>query len=408
MGMCFVRLCILPLVFLLHSGFAEAQTMYTLPYMQGVSPDSAQIIAQSSAYVDAVEGMQTRLAHYVPFAVELLDSDMRAVLIAILCKEDIVTTPVKPYPLPFGDVSVSVTLHMQEDMQVRTSHILLNTLLLIRQQTFFTLLRQHARQAHKLLLVASGIQANTHNIAAENLFQEIARRVRTLQALWLYHSALVHFWDTWKEPSRVEPMLRKAAELAPEVAIFDAALGEVLLQLDRPTEALEHFNAALALMRHTHKPSPQTHPTRKISPIPQAKTHDPLYLISLGMGRVLYMRALGHLRLQQPSIAKADLDIALRIEPQNATWLRARGAVHQVLEEYVAMCEDFAQACSLGDCEGLMLARKKALCVGATPIVNKDNVVQNQENMHLPNTKNEEEHREKSDVEPSPPTKIIP
>ncbi len=352
----FLTLLILPA----HSA---AQATYTLPYKEGIAPDSVHTIAQSIAYVHAIENAQHTLIQSAPLAIDLFDADLHTLLTVMLHSENISAQPTPPYPMPRGDISVSIALQLREDMLQRIPEMLNNTLLLIRQQAFFTLFQHNARQAHKLLLIAVGIQANTHGIDAEKLQQEIAHRARLLKALWLYHTALAHFWDTWKQAPLVEQLLQEAVELAPELALFDASLGEVLLQLDRPSEALTHFNTALDLMIYTPSTAPEVKEMGKISPLPpQAHSENPLELISLGKGRALYMRALGHLRLQQPALAKIDLDAALALEPHNPTWLRARGAVNQLREDYPAMCDDFVNACAFGDCEGLLNAQQQQLC----------------------------------------------
>jgi tetratricopeptide (TPR) repeat protein len=124
--------------------------------------------------------------------------------------------------------------------------------------------------------------------------------------------------------------LRQAAALDPDYAPLRQLLGEVLLQLDRPQDALAELNKALV-----EQPE---------------------------LAGALYTRGLAHLRLQLPTLAERDLSAALERDASQAAWWRARGALRMIRNETGPMCEDFMQACAQGDCEGLAVARERGLC----------------------------------------------
>ncbi|MDR3045379.1 MAG: tetratricopeptide repeat protein [Desulfovibrio sp.] len=124
--------------------------------------------------------------------------------------------------------------------------------------------------------------------------------------------------------------MRRAVALDARNPLLWNALGEALLLLDRPQDAMEAQDRAL-----------------KLSP---------------GFARALHARAVCHLRLQMPALAVADASAAIRLRPDVAAHWRVRGAAWQVRGEPGPMCDDFYRACALGDCEGLSLARGRGLC----------------------------------------------
>lgn len=128
--------------------------------------------------------------------------------------------------------------------------------------------------------------------------------------------------------------MRRAVSLDARNPLLWNALGEALLLLDRPQDAMEAQDRAL-----------------KLSP---------------GFARALHARAVCHLRLQMPALAVADASAAIRLRPDVAANWRVRGAAWQVRGEPGPMCDDFYRACALGDCEGLGLARGRGQCRPAT------------------------------------------
>ena len=83
--------------------------------------------------------------------------------------------------------------------------------------------------------------------------------------------------------------------------------------------------------------------------------------------RARYLRALAHWQLQQLGLAENDLSVILQTPASEPAALlpfyRARGAVRLLLGRFPGMCEDFTQACSLGDCDGLKHARSLMHCL---------------------------------------------
>lgn len=156
-----------------------------------------------------------------------------------------------------------------------------------------------------------------------------------LDGLQQYEQALAHLNGLWSNPATLLPLLREATTLAPGEALTWNALGEVLLQMDRPQDALEAQTQALAL--------------------------------EMEFARAHAARGLAYLRLNLPALAVEDLSAALRLQPDEPSWLRARGAAWMVREEFVPMCDDFYRACVLGDCEGLGQAREQGRCKAKTP-----------------------------------------
>lgn len=124
--------------------------------------------------------------------------------------------------------------------------------------------------------------------------------------------------------------MRRAVSLDARNPLLWNALGETLLLLDRPQDAMEAQDRALKLWP--------------------------------GFARALHARAVCHLRLQMPALAVADASAAIRLRPEVAAHWRVRGAAWQVRGEPGPMCDDFYRACALGDCEGLSLARGRGQC----------------------------------------------
>ncbi len=161
-----------------------------------------------------------------------------------------------------------------------------------------------------------------------------------LDGLWLAQAALGPTSGGWLAAPDSLPVLEKAARLAPDSPIVRLLLAEAQLQSGLPQQCVESCNEALRL--------------------------DP------ALGRARHIRGLAHWRLQQLALAEDDLSSALaaRSKPpsrgiERARLLRARGAVRLLRRNYDGMCEDFAAACALGDCEGLAVARAQNYCRAA-------------------------------------------
>lgn len=172
---------------------------------------------------------------------------------------------------------------------------------------------------------------------ADWTYADWTRMGERLEGLWLAQSALDLAPGGWLTAPAALPVLENAARLAPDSPIVRLLLAEAQLQSGLPQQCVESCNEALRL--------------------------DP------SLGRARYIRGLAHWRLQQLALAEDDLSSALaaRSKPpsqgiERARVLRARGAVRLLRRNYGGMCEDFARACALGDCEGLVVARAQNYC----------------------------------------------
>ncbi|MGE9984100.1 tetratricopeptide repeat protein [Desulfovibrio sp. SGI.169] len=158
-----------------------------------------------------------------------------------------------------------------------------------------------------------------------------------LDGLWRAQAALDLSPEGWLTEAAALGALEQAAARAPRSATVRLLLAEAQLQRDLPQQSVESCTEALRL--------------------------------SPGLSRARYIRALAHWRLQQLALAEGDLDAALNVRagpaPQGAELarrLRARGAVRMLRRDYRGMCADFTEACGLGDCEGLAVARAQNYC----------------------------------------------
>ncbi len=333
------RLCFFKgLVFLLlsvttplqaHANAHDLQSTCTLPFGEGLSAKSVQIIAKSYAYTQAIMQVQEDLKKNKAISFGLENANLSFAIAAQLYKYHVSTNDIN-YAASSGDVSVTITLALRSKT-TNVGNLLSQYDLLELRLELIELLMDYAEKGQKLVLVHAGIQKSGQNISKQDAREALMNISRHLEALWLYDLALGHFKETWSNPTLVQQTLKDALILAPSMSALWAAIGEVQIQLDQPQTALQNLNHALALF-----------PER---------------------ARTYYVRGLGHLRLQQPALAMTDLNTALSYKPQMVAWLRARGSIALVLEDYATMCEDFEQACTLGDCEGLVHARERDFCL---------------------------------------------
>ncbi len=303
----------------------------TLPFSNGISPKEAQIIAKSFGYTQALIEVQDSLKKHKAISFGLQDANLSLSISAELYKLNIETKPIDPAAVT-GDVTIIINLiPKSHNIEQSVGSLLSKHDLLELRLELLDLLVDYALKGHKLMLIHAGIQKSAQSLSKNDVRESLLNISRHLEALWLYNTALNHFHETWENPTLVQELLKDATTLAPSMSALWAAIGEVQLQMDQPQTALQNLNHALALQ-----------PERS---------------------RTYYVRGLGHLRLHQPALAMTDLDTALMYKPQMVSWLRARGAIALVLEEYDIMCADFEKACALGDCEGLMHAREREFCL---------------------------------------------
>ena len=149
-------------------------------------------------------------------------------------------------------------------------------------------------------------------------------------------------------------MLEKALSHYPRSVPLNLAKAETLLYLDRPASAMralsEISELLLARQHFISEGSSADTPAKRITRRRQVS--------------LFYMRALAELGSGQPTLAEQDLDKALVLAPENPNLWLARGASRQINQQYDLMCQDYLQACALGECSGIMAARAQARCIG--------------------------------------------
>ncbi len=312
----------------------HAKASLTFSYAKGIDGEDAATIVSSLVYEKALQQAYASLAPQRVLAFAMPEKMVQMALVSELFTEQ--------FRVEGGTQMGSGTVTVSIELMPKHSLALENTVgLLLPQQNLLAMrlewlraLKQHAALGKEFLLRASGIKADAPTAeygSFSSLHEEAAKISRYLQALWIFDTALDHFTEIWQQPQEVARLMRQALQLSPHTPLFWACLGEAQLSMDDAQGAVQSLHKALHLQ-----------PMR---------------------GRALYIRALAYLRLEQPSLASIDLSAALVVEPENATWLEARGAAHSLLDEENAMCQDFAKACALGQCGGLQNARKKQLCL---------------------------------------------
>lgn len=73
-------------------------------------------------------------------------------------------------------------------------------------------------------------------------------------------------------------------------------------------------------------------------------------------------RGLSLLWLELPSLALADFNRAIRLEPYHPGFFENRALTQRILENVPAMCADLAESCRLGECAGLEWSAVNGLC----------------------------------------------
>lgn len=155
--------------------------------------------------------------------------------------------------------------------------------------------------------------------------------INELVALDILLDLLPSYGPLWAEPERARLRLAQAQAQAPDNPLLLTALAESYLQLDRPVLALEYAGRALVQMPDF------------------ARAHD--------------VKGAALLRQRLPALAAESFSRAVSLAPRNPAYLMHRASAYLVQEEKEGMCEDFAKACGLGDCEGLLWARSTDLCL---------------------------------------------
>ncbi|MGJ3521667.1 tetratricopeptide repeat protein [Nitratidesulfovibrio sp. D1] len=360
-------------ILLATAATTHAASTVTVPFGGGLRKESALVIARSAARLAALrEGMPilregaaasfAALAAHDPqrrlaVASAVLATRVTAIRVEGYPPEVRVAVTVQAVPPPgmaSGDAAVAGSGDAAADGSDLVRAVLRNESLLELHEEA---LRREAALTEEALDAA---QATARHVARhggddESPFaQRLGALARSLEALELYRACLTGIpaegeaqdgdsaavpapqaangaGNGWGlAPEAVLRHMRRAVTLDARNPLLWNALGEALLLLDRPQDAMEAQDRALRL--------------------------------SPGFARALHARAVCHLRLQMPALAVEDASAAIRLRPDVAAHWRVRGAAWQVRGEPGPMCDDFYRACALGDCEGLRLARGRGQC----------------------------------------------
>ncbi|MEG6504555.1 tetratricopeptide repeat protein [Nitratidesulfovibrio sp. 1201_IL3209] len=363
-------------ILLATAATAHAASTVTVPFGGGLRKESALVIARSAARLAALrEGVpllrEGAAASFAALAAH--DPQRRLAVASAVLATRVTATRVEGYP---PEVRVAVTVQAAPPSGMASGYaaaagsgdatsspadgsdlvraVLRNESLLELHEE---MLRREAALTEEALDAA---QATARHVARhggddESPFaQRLGALARSLEALELYRACLTGIpaegeaqdgggaavpapqaangaGNGWGlAPEAVLRHMRRAVTLDARNPLLWNALGEALLLLDRPQDAMEAQDRALRL--------------------------------SPGFARALHARAVCHLRLQMPALAVEDASAAIRLRPDVAAHWRVRGAAWQVRGEPGPMCDDFYRACALGDCEGLRLARGRGQC----------------------------------------------
>ena len=169
-----------------------------------------------------------------------------------------------------------------------------------------------------------------HAGGGQEIFYTLQGIVRNLDALALLKEALKAYGKSWSNPEEAHVLLSKANNMAQSDPLIRVALAEVLLQLNRPAEAMEHASLAASA-------EPEL-----------ARAHD--------------AKGMVFLRQFLPSLAAESFSTAILLAPKNAVYYAHRASAYLIQEETEKMCADFQSACSLGTCEGLQWGQRSGKC----------------------------------------------
>lgn len=316
----------------------SAYATASLPYGGLIHKDAVFSIVRAAAFLQATRDAAISLSQHTAAHIGAFALDRRIAL-AAAAYTPAVNTSVTDAPPPFdGQELLTVMVRLeaplpQLDTRIRRTLQHPDTWALFEE--VLVIMRDEVDEGSDLVQRAANLR-QTHGSPMDEIFMHrINYLADQLDALWMYVQILHTLRTSWENPEQVQKHMQRALTLAPQSPLLWCALGETQLQLDFPQKAIESLDKAVHLG-----------PT---------------------FARAYYARGLAHLRLQRSALAENDLSAALTLRPQSVLWLRARGAVRMVREDYGPMCADFNQACALGDCDGLMTARKRQLCLPITP-----------------------------------------
>lgn len=316
----------------------------SLPFGGLIHQDCVFTVARNAAFLQALREVALSLRKHTVASISAHELPRRMAL-AMAAYTPVVSKSITTLPdvkgkhfSTHGDDMLTVLVSLEAPLHLVDSRLRETMQHPETWELYATVLQQmqdYVRQGTDLITRAAALRQEHGAHMDEVFMNKTTVLADTLDALWMYMQILPKLRTVWDTPALVQQQMERALTLAPQVPLLWCALGEAQLQLDLPQKALDSLDKAL-----------QFDPT---------------------LARALYTRGLAHLRLQQVALAESDLTTAINLRPNTAHWLRARGAVRMVREEYGPMCEDFSAACALGDCDGLITARKRDLCQPQPP-----------------------------------------
>ncbi len=307
------------------------QATATLPYGGNVSRETVRSFVQNESWLAALRQAAGKLESRTVVQLGATTRDRRIALAAAVFPSTFRFSP--DSDAPEGELTAVARLTEAPDLPSRLRTALRHPEVLALYAAAVDTMRKHAAEGRDLLLHAAEMRRR-HGPEADHIFsRRIDFLANSLNALHIYVTVLEQLRGKWAKPAVAAQELRRAVTLDKNNALLWCALGEAQLQQDLPQAALGSLDKAVALMP--------------------------------GLARARYFRGLTQLRLQQSALAEADLTAALKLRPDMPQWLRTRGAIRMVREDYGPMCEDFNKACMLGDCDGLEAARKRSQCLPA-------------------------------------------
>lgn len=165
---------------------------------------------------------------------------------------------------------------------------------------------------------------------APNTLSDVAQHAATLSVLHHYQTLLRQYTTQWANPEATYTQLLTLAQKSPDNPLVQGAIAEVLLQLNKPHEAQLYSDRALANKAH------------------YAYLYD--------------TRGAIFLQLKLPTLATQDFTKAIAIDGHNPLFYLHRADSYLPRNKTAAMCEDFNQACVLGDCSSYQWAFEQQLC----------------------------------------------
>lgn len=320
-------------------------------------PRVARACAAAVARLEALAAAAAALPERRELRMGVPDAADRRALVARLCTADVRVAG----EADGENASAAVTLQARPDAAAEMAGLLRNPELLVLQrqllEEYEALLRKTLAEAGRMEDADRGVPPGTGGTwyrgrvtppgqeASPPLSSATAGDAEStsdvpaarLEAAVAVQEALQASPEGWLARADALSALERAATLLPESGVVRLLLAEAQLQGGLPQRSADSCTEALRL--------------------------------SPSLGRARYVRALAHWRLQQLALAEDDLSASLDGRqgeaPQGmvrAVRLRARGAVRMLRRDAAGMCADFSEACALGDCEGLALARERQQC----------------------------------------------